>query len=149
MTDSPADPAPGQPARPDRDHRPGVRTLLVPRLLARGLTPAQAAHVCGVPLPLVTLIAEEAKTPVSSRSHTGLYGSPPPSGLMPVRGRRSATWARLLFIAAITAGCAGSILWHEPLLPIVLIVAGSLAGNHLRTRLPAGRQHAPRTGNRT
>lgn len=148
MTDYPADLAPGGRSRPDRDHRPGLRTLLVPRLLSRGLTPTQAAQTTWVPLPLVTLITEEFTAPVSSCSHTGLYGSQHTSGHMPVRGRRSATWARLLFIAAIGAGCAGSILWHEPLLPIVLVSAGSLAGNHLRTRLPAGQRHAPRPLNR-
>lgn len=123
-----------------RDYRPGLRTLLVPRLLSRGLTPAQTARTTGVPMPLVTLIAEEGKAPVSARSHTRVHGSPHSSGLMPMRGRRNATWVRLLFVAAITAGCSGSILWHEPLLPIILVTAGSLAGNCLHDRLPAGRQ---------
>ncbi|MEW1808519.1 hypothetical protein [Pseudarthrobacter sp. NPDC080039] len=148
MTDFPAERAPAQATRPDRDHRPGLRTLLVPRFLSKGLTQAQAAHVSGVPLPLVTLIAEEATAPASPRSHTRPHGSPHQSGHVPTRGRRSATSVRLVFVAAIAAGCAGSILWHEPILPIILIVTGSLAGYHLRTPLTAARQHAPRTGTR-
>lgn len=142
MPDSPSDPVPAHAARPDRDHRPVLRTLAVPRLLDRGLTPAQVAQVTGVPLPLVILIAEESRAPVSSRSHTGLRRRPRSPGLMPVRGSGSAVRARLLFLAAITAGCAGSILWHEPLLSIVLVLAGSLAGKHLRARLPVGRRHS-------
>lgn len=138
-------PAPGRAPRPGRDHRPGLRTLLVPRLLSRGLTPAQAARTTGVPRPLVTLIADhEPGTPAPSLTPAAVLRTRPASMPVPGRGRKNATRARLLFIAAIAAGCAGSILWHEPLLPIVLVVAGSLAGNSLRDRLPAGRRHAPR-----
>lgn len=148
MTDTPAapDPAPGHAARPDRDHRPGLRTLLGPRLLCQGLTPVQAARTAGVPVPLVRLISDhkaEARGP--SRRHTAPPRGAHPSGPLPVHRRRNAAKARILFVAAITAACIGSILWRQPLLPIVLVVAGSLAGNSLRDHLPAGRRHAPRT----
>lgn len=145
-SDATQGPASGRAARRDRDGRPGLRTLLVPRLLSRGLSPAHAARATGVPVPLVTLIAR-TEPGATGRSLT----QPPhrrkrPEGVaMSVRGRKSATRARLLFIAVIMAGCIGSILWHAPLLPIVLVVAGSLAGDSLRDRLPAGRRHAPRT----
>ncbi|QCB97365.1 hypothetical protein E5206_10895 [Arthrobacter sp. PAMC25564] len=136
----------GHTPRPDRDHRPGLRTLLVPRLLSRGLTPAQAARTTRVPVPLVSLIADhEPGTPTPSRTSAPPRLTRPASVPVPVRGRKKATRARLLFIAAIAAGCIGSILWHEPLLPIVLVAAGTLAGNSLRDLLPAGRRHAPRT----
>jgi hypothetical protein len=147
MNDTPAapGPTPGPATRPDRDHRPGLRTLLVPRLLSQGLTPAQAARTTHVPAPLVTLIADhEPDERVPSRRPTSRPQGPHPSRLLPMRGRRNAARARALFVGAITAGCTGSILWHEPLLPIVLVVTGSLAGNSLRDRAPAGRRHAPR-----
>ncbi|WP_427174603.1 hypothetical protein [Arthrobacter sp. 92] len=136
------DPAPGHGARPDRDHRPGLRTLLVPRLISRGLTPAQAARATGVPMPLVTLIAgPEPGTPAPSLTPTAARGTRPAAMPGPMRGRKNATRAGPLFIAAITAGCAGSILRHEPL----LVTAGCLAGDSLgsTSRPDAGTRHGP------
>lgn len=96
-------------------------------------------------MPLVTLIADHEPDPqAASLTPAAVPGTRPASRSVPGRGRKNATRARMLVIAAITAGCAGSFLWHEPLLPIVVVVAGSLAGDGLRDRLPAGRRHAPR-----
>lgn len=97
-------------------------------------------------MPLVTLIADHEPGPQApSLTPAAVPGTRPASMPVPAGARKETTRARLLFIAAITAGCTGSILWHDPLLPVVLVTGGSLAGDSLRARLPAGRRHAPRT----
>lgn len=129
------------------DQRPGLRTLLVPRMLARGRTRRETAAITGVPRALVDLIAEQANPPVHRIHHPRPAHTSPVPALPPGRNQPGRTpqrnrdrQVRVLAFAIFAAGCAASIVLRAPLLPFAVMIAGSLAGS----RLPAARKASQR-----
>ena len=107
--------------RPARSERPSIRVLLVPRLLARGLAPEQAASLTGVPLALVLLIEQqEPSAPTVAARCTGR---------IPTRaGQPSAVrLRRLATLAVYAAGCALTVLWHQPIMPLAVAAAALIS----------------------
>lgn len=110
--------------------------------------PAQAARATGVPVALVMLIAgRRVRCPDRSLTRDADRRGRHTCAAVPVRVLNSTTRARLLFGAEITAGCIGSILRDESLLPIFLVVAGSL-GRQQPQGLPPGTPTRPGPRNR-
>ena len=113
---------------------PGLRTLVVPRMAARGVALPEIASITHVPLALVELIAGEPTSrpgpPAVFRAH-----SAPAVGLVHVRRRlpqrKHLIWlATLIFLAA---ALLVSVLLHAPLLPLAVMVAGGWLGRQTPT----------------
>ena len=116
----------------NRPDRPSLRALLVPRLLSHGLAAEHVARITGVPAALVWLIGEE-------QGSTG-PAIPPGEAAPCIRKKRRRLRGpehlrRLAVLGVYAAGCALTILWHQPIMPLavaaaVLITAPRPAGRH-------------------
>ncbi|MCH6472587.1 hypothetical protein [Sinomonas terrae] len=108
--------------------RPSLRVLLVPRLLARGLPDWEVSRFTGVPAALVELIAQEEPVPAAACTFL-----PPRSRQPSSRTRRPGKAVlRLATLAVYAAGCALTVLWHQPIMPLA-VAAAALISPHPRS----------------
>lgn len=128
---------------------PGLRTLVVPRMAARGMALTEIAAITHVPLALVELIAGQPTarphSPAAFRAHPVEA-----TALEPVhRPRRSYQRKLLIRLATavfLAAATLTSVMLHAPLLPIAVMVAGGWLGraNTYRSALTSGHWRAKR-----
>ncbi|QCU77965.1 hypothetical protein E7744_07030 [Citricoccus sp. SGAir0253] len=104
----------------DRDDQAGIRTLLVPHLLARGHREEDIASMTQVPLALVNLIAEE---PERDRRTLSAERTPAPHG-QPTGISHRITKRHLIALAILASATITTITLQVPFLPIGLFIAG-------------------------
>lgn len=109
---------------------PGLRTLIIPRLAARGMAHPEIASITGVPLALVELIAGQPPAGPELPEATGTH-SVPAAGPMRLHQKKLFVWlATFIFLAAATLV---SVLLHAPFLPLAVMLAGGWLGRQTPT----------------
>lgn len=110
----------------DRDRKPSLHTLLVPRLLESGYTLDQISDLTGIPRALVELIADEHGTAAAN-----IDADEPIRVLVQAkfreaelaRRRRTRTVAGIMLLAALNiAASLASVVWHMLALGLVATI---------------------------
>lgn len=113
---------------------PGLRTLVIPRMAARGMALAEIASITHVPLALVELIAGE---PTSRPEPHEAFRAHPVAAARPVHVRRHFPQRKHLIRLAtfifLAAALLASVMLHAPFLPIAVMVAGGWLGRKTPT----------------
>lgn len=104
----------------NRDHQAGIRTLLIPHLIADGQSCKDIASFTAVPLALVELIADESNPDPRSlcRGHT------PATRKQRTTKSPRPTARHLTVLAIVTTAAIATIAWQIPFLPIGVLIAG-------------------------
>ncbi|MBT8161722.1 MULTISPECIES: hypothetical protein [Arthrobacter] len=110
---------------------PGLRTLVVPRMAARGIALDEIASVTHVPMALVELIVEHTTLDPRLRGEARTQ-SGQAAGAKPVRGhsrlRLGKGLVRMTTFIFLAAATLASVLLHAPFLPLAVLVAGGWLG---------------------
>ena len=108
---------------------PGLRTLVVPRMAARGIALPEIASITHVPLALVELIAGERSG--KPQTHEVLRARPGPAAGPVHRRRRVPQRKHLIWLATfifLATALLASVLLHAPILPLAVMLAGGWLG---------------------
>lgn len=129
VTSAPRAPMPQRTAI-DRDRKPSLHTLIVPRLIEAGYTLDQISDLTGVPQALVELIADEpspAAANIAAAQQIADFVQAKLREAELARRRRSRIVAAIVLAAVVNiVASIASVIWHIPVLGAAATVGSCL-----------------------